>query len=233
MAKSLTKIHIIDQLKSSGLLPVFHHTHSKVLFQVMRIIYRGGMAVLEFKHVRDTRSFKAFAQLAELASEFPGLRLGVGTVLDAQSARHYIHLGAQFISSPFMHKETGEVCEANNIMWMPGCTSPQEVMEAIERKADAINIVQGNVPILEVLRQCTRDFPEMHFVPSAGIELHKNNIPSMFETGVLCIRLGESLFNKNDIMTNDWASMEINFYRIAKNIAQLKKSKAYNYGISV
>ncbi len=232
MASSLHKIHFLDQMKSTGVLPVFHHSHTGVLFQVLRTINRGGLSVLEFKHTRDQRSVKAFSQVVELASEFPGLTLGAGTVLDASSAHQYIKAGAQFISSPFLHKETASICEDYNVMWMPGCSTRDEVEEAIRLKADAINIVQGNVPALEVLAQCVRDFPEMYFVPSAGIGLDKNNVPLLFEAGALCLRLGDSLFRRNDILTKDWTRMEINFYQTIKNIRQVKKSSTYHYSIS-
>jgi len=219
-------------MKSTGILPVFHHTHTEVLFQAMRIIYRGGISILEFKHLRDSRSIRAFAQLLELASDFSGLTIGAGTVLDVASAHQYIKAGAQFISSPFLHPEMGSICEDYNVMWIPGCSTREEVEEAIRLKADMINIVQGNVPALDVLRQCTRDFPDMYFVPSAGIELRKNNVPLWFEAGALCLRLGDRLFRRNDILTKDWARMEINFYQTVKNIAQVKKSVAYDYRIS-
>ena len=191
----------------------------------MRIIYCGGTYALEFKNMHDARSFKAFAQLSELA--FQVLRM-VQTVLDATSAHQYIRAGAQFISSPFLHKEMRSICEDYNIMWIPGCSTNEVVKDAIRLKADIIN----NVPALDVLRQSTRDFPTMYFVPSAGIELHKNNVPLLFEAGALCLRLGDNLFRRNEILTKDWTRMEINFYQTVKNSTQAKKSAAYNYSIS-
>jgi 2-dehydro-3-deoxyphosphogluconate aldolase / (4S)-4-hydroxy-2-oxoglutarate aldolase len=233
MAKSLSKIHLIDQMKSTGVLPVFQHTHSQVLFQVMRIIYRGGITILEFKHLRDSRSFKAFRQMAELASEFPELTLGVGTVLDAEAAHQYIKAGAQFISSPFLHKDMGSICEDYNVVWMPGCSTLEEVTQAVNQRADIINVMQGSMPVMDFLRQCSRDFPEMYFVPSAGIELHRHQLTSLFEAGALCLRLGDSLFKRNDILTKDWTRMEINFYQTVKNISQLKKSVKISYDYSI
>lgn len=55
--------------------------------------------------------------------------------------------------------------------------------EAIGFKADIINVVPGNIQAVDVLRQSTRYFPTTYFVPSAGIELHKNNVPLLFEAG--------------------------------------------------
>ena len=224
MASSIHKIHFLDQMKSTGILPVFHHTHTTVLFQVLRTLNRGGMSVLEFKHTRDQRSVRAFAQLIELASEFPGFTLGAGTVLDAALAHQYIKAGAQFISSPFLHKEVASICEDYNVMWMPGCSTRDEVEEAIQLNAKVINIVQGNVPALDVLMQCARDFSDRYFIPSAGIELDKHNVPLLFEAGALCLRMGDSLFHRNNILTKDWTRMEINFYQTMKNMRRIKHS---------
>jgi 2-dehydro-3-deoxyphosphogluconate aldolase / (4S)-4-hydroxy-2-oxoglutarate aldolase len=224
MAKSLAKIHLIDQVRSAGVLPVFHHTRPDVLYQVLRTIYRGGLGVLEFKHHRDSRSIRAFAQLVELASEFPGLTLGAGTVLDEVVAGEYIKAGAQFISSPFLHGRTGELCEKNNVVWMPGCSNTNEVKQAIEQDADMINVVQGSIPVLDFMRSSSRDFPDMYFVPSAGIDIRQAGLPLLFEAGALGVRLGKDLFRKNDILTKDWKEMEIHFYQTVRNVSQLKKS---------
>lgn len=233
MAKSLNKIHLLNQMKTTGVLPVFHHTRTEVLFQVMRTIHRGGMSVLEFKHMRDNRSFKAFAQLIEIATDFPGFAVGAGTVIDAASAHQFIKAGAQFISSPFLHKEVGSICEDYNVTWIPGCSSREEVEEAIRLKADIINIVQANIPVLDFLRQCTRDFPDVYFVPSSGVEVVKNNISHLFDAGALCLRLGDSLFRRNDILTRDWSNMEINFYQTIRGVMQVKKSKSAPYHYSI
>ena len=110
-----------------GVVPVFYHPDVDVLMQVVDISYRCGLRVFEFMHQRDNKGIRLFNFINERIHHYPGLILGVGTVLDAVMTERYIQVGAQFIASPFLRPEMGDVCRERNILWIPGCTTTSDI----------------------------------------------------------------------------------------------------------
>lgn len=219
------KDELISTMHSSGVIPVFHHPEANTWMEIIAISYRCGVRMLEFTHQRDSRGLRMFSWLVEEAKQFPGLTLGVGTVLDPLTAERYIQSGAGFIASPFLQPRTAEVCIQNNVLWMPGCSTVEDVQQARDQGAEAVTILSGNILGPEFLRQVNKKFPQMLLVPSSGVGLRENNLRAWFDAGAICVRLGEALFSKEAVAVRDWVKIETNLYSTLDTILRIKKSK--------
>ena len=142
---SLSKKDVLIRFRDSGIIPVFYHPDMDVLMRVVSICYDCGLRIFEFMHQRDNRGLRFFTHLAGQLDHYPGVALGVGTVLDATMTERYVKAGAQFIASPFLRPDMGQVCHAQDILWMPGCATADEVASAVSLKADAVNVLPGNI----------------------------------------------------------------------------------------
>ena len=100
-------------MKQTGVVPVFYHPDVDVLMQVVDISYRCGLRVFEFMHQRDNKGIRLFNYVNERIHRYPGIILGVGTVLDATMTEQDIQVGAQFIASPFSYgRKWREYCHS-------------------------------------------------------------------------------------------------------------------------
>ena len=66
--------------------------------------------------------------------------IGVGSVLDAETARMAILAGAQFVVSPVFKPELVAMCKRYSKVCIPGAFTPTEILTAWEAGADVIKI---------------------------------------------------------------------------------------------
>ena len=221
-AVTLSRNELVQNFRSDGIIPVFQHTDIQTILRVLKLVHRCGARTFEFVHQRDSRFLNFFAILAEVARELPGMRVGVGTVLDHKMAKQYIKLGAEFIVSPFLHPAMAEVCHDNNVLWIPGCNSYHDVAQARELGAECATVLPGTLSGPGFVRNMKKEVPEIALVPSCGIRISENSWASWFEAGSLCIRLGEALFAKEVIAVRDWSKLETTLFSTLHEIQQMK-----------
>ncbi|HEY9007781.1 MAG TPA: hypothetical protein VIM75_16695 [Ohtaekwangia sp.] len=227
-----TSDELLMLLKENGVIPFFNHQDADILLQILKILDRCGCRVFEIAHPRDARGLRLFAWLAEHARNM-NMLLGVGTVPDASQASRFIQAGAQFIASPFLHKDTAKVCYDHQVVWMPGCTSCDDVARARDLGAVVVSVVPGNILGPDFLREVTIAYPDLFFIPSGGVTRAENNLKRWFDAGALCVRLGESLFAKQDVAVKDWVKLEHNITKALQGIRQVKTSILRNKAITL
>ncbi|MBA4057386.1 MAG: hypothetical protein C0490_21915 [Marivirga sp.] len=221
---AVSKKDVITKIRASGLIPVFYHPDMDVLIRVVSISYRCGLRVFEFMHQRDNKGLRFFEHLAGKQDEFPELTFGVGTVLDATMTERYIKAGAEFIASPFLRPDMGEVCKQYDKLWMPGCTALEEIERSKALGAQAINVLPGNVLGFEFITPIARQHPDLYLLPSGISDLRENILSKWFEAGVLGIKLGAQVFTKERIAAKDWAGIENNLIELMKTIKNIQST---------
>lgn len=221
---SVSKKDVISKIKAAGLIPVFYHPDMDVLLRIVSITYHCGLRVFEFMHQRDNKGLRFFEHLAGQQEEFPDLIFGVGTVLDATMTERYIKAGAQFIASPFLRPDMGEVCKSYDKLWMPGCTTLEEIERSKELGAQVINVLPGNVLGFDFITPIARQHPDLYLIPSGIADLRENILAKWFEAGVLGIKLGAQVFTKERIAAKDWKGIEANLIELMKSIRNIQSS---------
>lgn len=221
---SSDKKDYIIEMKRIGIVPVFYHPDVDVLMQVVDVSYRAGLRVFEFMHQRDNKGPRLFNYMKERTSQYPGLTLGAGTVLDDVMTERYIQAGAQFIASPFLRPEMAKVCHDNDVLWMPGCTTAEDIGKAKSLDASVIGILPGNILGADFVATVKRAYPDLEFIPSGIADLHETALAKWFEAGSLCIKLSAPLFPKEAVTLRDWGMIEKVIFAHLKNISKIKST---------
>lgn len=219
---SVNKEDVITKIGRCGVIPVFYHADMDILLRILTLSYQSGLRVFEFMHQRDNKGLRFFEHLVACSGDFPDLTLGVGTVLDATMTERYIGAGAHFIASPFLRPDMGQVCKKNKILWMPGCTTSEEIDKAESLGAKAINVLPGNILGHEFIAATSKLHPNLHLVPSGIIDLREPALTKWFESGVLAIKLGNQVFTKEDITNANWTKIEKNLRQIITHINKIQ-----------
>jgi len=219
---SLSKKDVLVRFRDSGILPVFYHPDVDALLRVVSICYDSGLRVFEFMHQRDNRGLRFFAHLTEQLDRFPGIVLGVGTVLDATMTERYIRAGAQFIASPFLRPDMGRVCDDQEILWMPGCTTAEDADLAIELNASAISVLPGNILGHEFIAPLARRYPELALLPSGVSDLRESSLSKWFESGACALKVGPQIFTKENVAASAWTVIGHDLVELIKRIKHVQ-----------
>ena len=88
--------------------------------------------------------------------------IGAGTVLDAETARLAILMGANYVVSPVFRPDVVGVCNRYSVPVMPGAMTPTEVLNAWEAGAD----VGGP----QFFNDRKGPFPHIRIMPTGAVE---------------------------------------------------------------
>lgn len=193
------KTTIIDLIPQQGILPLYFNQDEEVSVNILRALYAAGIKTIEYTN-RGEAALKNFKKLREVCdNELGGMYLGVGTVKDAASAQAFADAGADYIISPGLVEEVVHVSEKNGLLWVPGCMTPSEIINAENMGAKLVKLFPGNILGPAFLTSIKVLFPNLLFMPTGGVELTKESIGGWFKAGVCAVGMGSQLVSK-DVM---------------------------------
>ena len=193
-----SRIHVINVLYQTGLVPLFYHPDIEICKQVVEAIYKGGARVLEFTN-RGDYAHEVFSKLNKYcASEFPDLVVGVGSIVDAATASYYMQMGANFIVSAAFREDISKVANRRKVPYMPGCGTLTEISKAEESGCEIVKLFPGSVYGPKFIKSIRAPHPWTSIMPTGGVSPDKDNLKSWFEAGAFCVGMGSKLIVKQD-----------------------------------
>jgi 2-dehydro-3-deoxyphosphogluconate aldolase / (4S)-4-hydroxy-2-oxoglutarate aldolase len=201
-------MNIISIIKEHGLLPLYFHADKQISLEILRALYRAGIRVIEYTN-RGAAAVENFRYMKSVASkEMADMLLGAGTIKTEKHARDFIGAKADFLISPGWNKKVNKVAADENILWVPGCMTPTEIMKAEEAGAELIKIFPGNLLGPGFVAAIKELFPDVLFIPTGGVKLEEDNLKAWFNSGVCAVGAGSTLIDKKSIEERDFASLE-------------------------
>lgn len=88
-------------------------------------------------------------------------------------AQIYIDAGANFIICPGLVEEVAEIADKNDMILIPGCMTPSEIIRAENMGAKMIKLFPGNMLGPEFMSAIKVLFPNLMFMPTGGVSLDK------------------------------------------------------------
>tara|TARA_B100000953_G_scaffold102695_1_gene84224 strand:- start:2302 stop:2973 length:672 start_codon:yes stop_codon:yes gene_type:complete len=219
-----SRIAVAEQMKATGIVPVFYHADVQTCKDILKACYDGGARVFEFTN-RGDFAHEVFAELVKYATkELPGMMLGVGSVIDAGTTALYLQLGANFIVSPLINAEMAKTCNRRKIAWMPGCGSVTEINYAEELGAEVVKIFPGSqVGGPSFVKAVKGPLPWSSIMPTGGVSPTEENLKGWFSAGVHCVGIGSKLFQKKEDGSFDLKKIEEKVQEALQIVESLKK----------
>ena len=154
----------------------------------------GGLPIAEITF----RTNCAAEVIRLLKKERKQMIIGAGTILNAKMARNALDAGADFIVSPGFDAETALFCKEQNIVYIPGCVTPTEIMAAVNAGIDAVKFFPAETfGGLKAINALSAAFPHIKFMPTGGID--ENNLLQYLKSkSVFCC--GGSFMVKSDLL---------------------------------
>jgi 2-dehydro-3-deoxyphosphogluconate aldolase/(4S)-4-hydroxy-2-oxoglutarate aldolase len=217
-----TRLQVINQMKKTGLVPLFYHKDVSVAKQVLQACYEGGARLLEFTHRGDFAQ-EVFRELILFVNDtLPEMILGVGSVTDAAAASNYMMIGANFVVTPVFREDIAIVCNRRKVLWSPGCGTLTEIAIAEERGAEIVKLFPGNIYGPEFVKAIKGPQPWTSIMPTGGVNTSKENLKSWFDAGVTCVGLGSQLISNQMIEQRDFEGLKVTVSQVLQTIQSLK-----------
>ncbi len=192
-----TKNELIQLIQEQGVLPLYFHKDTEVSVAVLRALHSAGIRAIEYTN-RGQAALENFKVLREACdTELKGMSLGVGTIKNRNAARDFIAAGADFMVCPGMIEEVAEEAEAKEMLWIPGCMTPSEIIRAENRGAKMIKLFPGSLLGPSFVSSIKSLFPDLLFMPTGGVDVTEENLRGWFKAGVCAVGMGSKLIRKD------------------------------------
>lgn len=214
------KTDLMNLIPVQGILPLYFYKDAEVSLGVLRALYNAGIRTVEYTN-RGEAALQNFKEMRKLCdSELTGMYLGIGTIKNAASAQAFIDAGADFIICPGLIEEVARVADDHDMLWVPGCMTPSEIIRAENLGAKMIKLFPGNILGPEFMSSVKALFPDLLFMPTGGVDLDKENIASWLKAGVCAVGMGSKLISNKLLEQKDYAKIE----ELAKEALDILKS---------
>jgi 2-dehydro-3-deoxyphosphogluconate aldolase/(4S)-4-hydroxy-2-oxoglutarate aldolase len=182
------KQEIINRLKASGVVAVVRTDQPGDLIEVARALAKGGVYFLEIT-MTVPKALNIIEQAVDALKD--EVVIGVGTVLDAETARAAILAGAGYVVSPALRPSVIEVCRRYDVVSMPGAMTPTEALAGWELGADVVKIFPGSVGGPQFLKHLKGPFPFIELMTTGTV--NQENAAQFIKAGACAVGIGGEL----------------------------------------
>lgn len=212
----MRKLTVLSTLERNGVVAVLRAESSSKAVRIADALIAGGIKSIELTFtVPNAQS--AIRELTGKYGDYPGLVIGAGTVLDAQSAHDALMAGAQFIVAPTFDQGTASLCNLNQIPYIPGCMTVNEMKCALEAGSELVKLFPSNIVGPAFVKDVKAPLPQLEIMPSGGIDL--NNMADWYHVGCKVLGVGGSLLRP--ATTNDFEKVTENAQAFIEKYGQL------------
>jgi 2-dehydro-3-deoxyphosphogluconate aldolase / (4S)-4-hydroxy-2-oxoglutarate aldolase len=167
------------------------------VIHIAKSLHEGGINIIEVTH----NSPDALEVVRLLAKTLDGeMLIGMGTVLNADTAAKAIDVGAKFIISPSFDVETIHMTKKLGAVSIPGAYTATEILSAYNAGGDIIKVF----PVADALyiKNLLAPLSHIPLMPTGGVNLE--NIHQFYLAGAVAFGVGSSLVNTAEEVTDEY-----------------------------
>ena len=157
---------VMNRIKELKVVPVVKVDSVDEARALSAALLEGELPVAEI----TLRTSAGIPAIKAISDELPEMLVGAGTVLNLKQAVDAVKAGARFIVSPGLSVDVAEYCEENNILYLPGCVTPTEIMTALSLGITTVKFFPASVyGGLKAIKALAAPFNEVTFMPTGGV----------------------------------------------------------------
>jgi len=190
---------LLNELIESGIVAVIRGANKENIIPIAKALSAGGVKALEL-----TVETPKILSLVEMVADELGDEaiVGVGTVLDPETARASIMAGAKFVFSPVVNIETIKMTKRYGVLSVPGAFTPTEILTAYENGADLIKVFPANIVGPGYFKDIHGPMPHIPLMPTGGINV--TNVGAYIKAGAVAAGVGSTLVNTKEEITEEY-----------------------------
>ena len=153
-------------IEQTGILPSVRVNAPELALFAAETAHSAGIPVVEITMTVPI----ALRIVNDLAKRYPDMAVGVGTVLDEESAQRAVDAGARFLTSPGFVPEVVAYAKKADVVVFPGALTPTEVIAAWKAGSDFVKIFpsapMGGVQYVRALKV---PLPQIPLIVTGGV----------------------------------------------------------------
>ena len=155
-----------ERFAELGVVPVVVLEDAKDAAPLAKALVEGGLPCAEVTF----RTAAAEESIRIMASEYPDMFVGAGTVLTIDQVDRAVAAGAKFIVSPGFDPEIVDYCLSKDIPVFPGVITPSEVAQAVKGGLKVVKFFPaeqfGGVATIKAM---AAPYVGLKFMPTGGV----------------------------------------------------------------
>jgi 2-dehydro-3-deoxyphosphogluconate aldolase/(4S)-4-hydroxy-2-oxoglutarate aldolase len=134
--------------------------------EIVSAMREGGLTAVEV----TLNSPGALPGIHRLSDRFGfDMAVGAGTVMTVDEVKRAADAGASFIVSPNRNIRVIEATKKLNLVSLPGCFTPSEIVEALNAGADAVKLYPATSLGPGFVKALAGPLPRVRTVPTGGV----------------------------------------------------------------
>ena len=199
------RLDVTNTLLGTGVLPLFYNGDTESAIELVSACVRAGVRTIEFTN-RGEMAYPVFTELVRhFVKADPSVILGIGSIIDAPTAALFLAVGANFIVGPSFNPEISRLCNRRKVLYLPGCSTENEIVTAEELGAEICKIFPGESAggpgfISAVMAPC----PWHRLLPTGGVDATQASIGEWIKAGAAAVGLGSKLISAQAVKDKDY-----------------------------
>lgn len=212
---------IARRLEAIGAAAVIRMQEPEKLVHVAEALHVGGISAIEVT-MTVPNAIDGIKAVRDAMGE--DVLLGVGSVLDAETARKAVRAGARFVVSPIFKCEIVQAAHELAVAALPGCFTPTEVQAAWEAGADIVKVFPAGIAGMKFIKAVRAPLPHLKLMPTGGVTL--DNAADWLRAGAVAVGIGSALMDKQAVADENYARFTENARILRRNLDAAREALA-------
>ena len=157
---------VLADIQKLGIVPVVKIDRVEDALPLAKALCEGGLPCAEITF----RTEAAEEAIRVMATEYPEMLIGAGTVLTTEQVDKAMEAGAKFIVSPGLNPKVVKYCVEKGYPITPGTANPSDVETAIELGLEVVKFFPAEAAGgLNMIKSMAAPYVNMKFMPTGGI----------------------------------------------------------------
>lgn len=194
----MNKDAVLSKIKTEKVVALIRADSPDGLLDCAKALADGGLTSIELTMTTPG----AIRMLEKATAELPHFLFGLGTVLDADTARAGILAGARFLVTPALRPDVIATAKRYSVPVFCGALTPTEILSAWELGADAVKIFPAEFFGPAYIKSIKAPFPHIDLVPTGGVT--PDNVGEFLKAGATATAAGSSLVDAKSLKEKNW-----------------------------
>lgn len=212
----MKKEAILSKLRTEKVVALIRAESPDGLLDCAKALAEGGLTSIELTMTTPG----AIRMLEKASAELPEFLFGLGTVLDAETARAGILAGAKFIVTPALRPDVITLCRRYSVPVFSGAFTPTEIVNAWEAGADAAKVFPAEFFGPAYIKSIKAPLPHIELLPTGGV--NADNVGEFLKAGAFATAAGSSLVEAKALKEKNWAAITARARAFAAAVAAVK-----------
>ena len=194
----------LDSLRTSRLIGILRGLEFDELSMLDGACRDAGIKFVEIT-MNTANAAEKIAALVRLSAG--AYQVGAGTVLSREQFRQAVNAGASFVVSPVLVPEVAQVAVAENIPFLPGALTPQDVYNCHTSGATVVKVFPIQCFGPGYIRELRGPFDDIPLLACGGIR--PDNIVSYLESGADGVAIGSGTFKREWLRNKEQKALTV------------------------